>query len=277
MEDILVGCSWRCIRNAHTLLNIDQKRVFSYHCYVGDRGETSQWLSRLQHTPAQLCVAKARAEISWQAGKSFSGEARRRFGGCPTPWVGVAAELRLPHLATDHLSYAATTLQVPVPGHQPHWPRPRPTSQAGTGTASSLRSHLVPLHSGWPSYCLWACLKQESLTGVLGFTSALPYHQELVWPLLNLGWTPFSSEPCSCLQTHPAWILRDGAQAGEPPMLPGLLACSALAPQCWWPAIPCWGWQSRWNWEYRPDAHKIKVWHRVRALLSWEKNPRASC
>lgn len=40
---------------------------------------------------------------------------------------------------------------------------------------------------------------------------------------------------------------------------------------------PLLGWQSRWNWEYRPDTHKIKVWHRVRALLSWKKNPRASC
>lgn len=137
---------------------------------MGDRDETSQWLPRLQHTPAQICVEKPVLRCPGKPQRAFQEEAGRRFGGCPTLCAGMGAELRLPLLTIAHPSNAATTLQVPVPGHVPHWP-----------DQSDLTGW--PLYSGWPSYCPWACFEQESLMCVLGFTSVLPHHQELVWPL----------------------------------------------------------------------------------------------
>lgn len=267
-----VGCPWRHIRNILTLLNFDQKRVFSNHCSVGDRSETSQWLSRLQHTPAQLCVEKPAHPGKPQ--RTFQEEAGRRFGGCTTLCAEMAAELGLPPLTTAQLSCAATTLQVPVPGHVPHWPRPRVSSQPDTGTASSLGSHRVTLHSGWPSYCLWACLEQESLTCVLDSPQPCLISGNLSDPFPEPGLNSILSEPCSCLQTHllGCWGMRPWLVTPHAARLVSMLCPDSPALR---PAIPCWGWRSCWNREYRPDTHKIKVWHRVRALLSSKKESKS--
>lgn len=241
---------------------------------MGDRHEISQWLSKLQHNSSPALCGKASTEMPWQASKSFSGGSWKKVWWLPYPLCRLAAELRLPHLTRAHLSYAATTLQATVPSHVPHWPRPRVTSQPDTGTASPLGSHRV-------TSALWA--DPVTTSGPALSRS----HWLVFWaspqPCLSRNLSDLFTEPelhsslnlVSCLQTHPARTLRAGALAGEPPMLPGLLACSALTPQHWQPAIPCWGWRSCWNWEYRPDTHKIKVWHCVRALLSCKKESKS--
>lgn len=232
-----------------------------------DRDETSQWLFRLQQTPAQICVEKPELRCPGKPQRAFQEEAGRGFGGCPTLCAGMAAELRLPLLTTAHLSNAEQlTSMLQVPGQVPHWPRPRVISPADLCTLADPATVPGPAlsRSHWPVF--WAspqsCLITRSLSDL--FTE----------PGVNstLLWTLFLSPDPPCLDPE-GW--SPGCWA--PQAARGLLACSALTPQRWQPAIPCWGWRSCWNWEYRPDTHKIKGWHCVRALLSWKKSPRASC
>lgn len=155
-EDIPVGCPWRCIRNVLTLLNSDQKSIFSNHCYTGDREATYQWLSSLQHTPAQLCMAKGSAETPWQASKSFSGRSWKKVWGLPCPLCrnGCRAEAAVP----DHSSPELWCHHTAGVCAQPCSPltQTQTDSQFDTGSASSLWSAWWPLYCGWPSYCLWA-------------------------------------------------------------------------------------------------------------------------